>query len=328
MTKVKKIFAGLALILLITGCKKEDNKSKKVEEVAVENVKENSENEEKPVADKINVKPSSFASKLVLENMPENNSMQYLIDTSTNFSKILNKDFDIAIIPAYLAPYFYNKTDKGIKLLAINSTGNLYMLSDKKINGQMDYKGKDIYLPDLADNLNNIVENKLGPANLFMRINVNYYKTMDEILDKMNTSSNYVSILPDPYYARALRKNHYVSKLTDLLPLGEGDFISEVIIVNKDYLDKNKNIVDEFLKDYKKATDKVDKDTKLSESLLRDYDLSEEEASQAIGRMNITYVDKKPMKEIYGKFIGQIYDFDKKIFAGDLPEDDFYYLGK
>ena len=199
------------------------------------------------------------------------------------------------------------------------------MVSDQKINNQMDYKGKNFYIADLANNLGKIVENKLGPLNFVLRLNVEYYKNLDEIVEKMENSSNYVAILADPYYTRSLRKTQYVSSVDDILQMGEGDFISEVIIVNNNYLKNNEETFKDFLKSYKESSDKIGKNTRLSNDLLSTYDITEDEAKKALDRVNITYVNGQSMKEIYGKFIDQLYQLDKNIFSGDKPGDDFYY---
>ena len=313
----KKIIILLTFIILLTACRKKEEPQAPAEKPAIkEEIKEETNN--------INIKPGTFASKVILENIEDYN-FYFNIDKTNNYSKIEQNDFDVAVVPGYLAPYYYNKTNGNIKVAAITSTGNLYLVSDQKINNQMDYKGKNFYIADLANNLGKIVENKLGPLNFVLRLNVEYYKNLDEIVEKMENSSNYVAILADPYYTRSLRKTQYVSSVDDILQMGEGDFISEVIIVNNNYLKNNEETFKDFLKSYKESSDKIGKDTKLSNDLLSTYDITEDEAKKALDRMNITYVSGQSMKEIYGKFIDQLYQLDKNIFSGDKPGDDFYY---
>lgn len=313
----KKIIILLTFIILLTACRKKEEPQAPAEKPAIkEEIKEETNN--------INIKPGTFASKVILENIEDDN-FDFNIDKTNNYSKIEQNDFDVAVVPGYLAPYYYNKTNGNIKVAAITSTGNLYLVSDQKINNQMDYKGKNFYIADLANNLGKIVENKLGPLNFVLRLNVEYYKNLDEIVEKMENSSNYVAILADPYYTRSLRKTQYVSSVDDILQMGEGDFISEVIIVNNNYLKNNEETFKDFLKSYKESSDKIGKDTKLSNDLLSTYDITEDEAKKALDRMNITYVSGQSMKEIYGKFIDQLYQLDKNIFSGDKPGDDFYY---
>lgn len=313
----KKIILLLTFIILLTACRRKEEPQAPAEKTAIkEEIKEETS--------QINIKPGTFASKVILENI-EDDKFDFNIDKTNNYSKIEQNDFDVAVVPGYLAPYYYNKTNGNIKMAAITSTGNLYLVSDRKINNQMDYKGKNFYIADLANNLGKIVENKLGPLNFVLRLNVEYYKNLDEIVEKMENSSNYVAILADPYYTRSLRKTQYVSSVDDILQMGEGDFISEVIIVNNNYLKNNEETFKDFLKSYKEASDKIGKDTKVSKDLLTAYDITEDEAKKALDRMNITYVSGQSMKEIYGKFIDQLYQLDKNIFSGDKPGDDFYY---
>lgn len=317
MNKSKKIILSLALIFLVSSCRKKEDPQIQVEKPAIkEEIKEETS--------QINIKPGTFASKVILENI-DDDKFDFNIDKTNNYSKIEQNDFDVAVVPGYLAPYYYNKTNGNIKLAAITSTGNLYLISDQKINNQMDYKGKNLYIADLANNLGKIVENKLGPLNFVLRLNLEYYKNLDEIVEKMENSSNYVAILADPYYTRSLRKTQYVSSVDDILQMDEGDFISEVIIVNNNYLENNEETFKDFLKSYKEASDKIGKDTKVSKDLLTAYDITEDEAKKALDKMNITYVSGQSMKEIYGKFIDQLYQLDKNILSGDKPGDDFYY---
>lgn len=317
MNKSKKIILSLALIFLVSSCRKKEEPQVQVEKPAIkEEIKEEKS--------QINIKPGTFASKVILENI-EDDKFDFNIDKTNNNSKIEQNDFDVAVIPGYLAPYYYKKTNGSIKLAAITSTGNLYLVSDQKINNQMDYKGKNFYIADLANNLSKIVENKLGPLNFVLRLNVEYYKNLDEIVEKMENSSNYFAILADPYYTRSLRKTQYVSSVDDLLQMGEGDFISEVIIVNNTYLENNEENFKDFLESYKEASDKIDKDTVVSNDLLSTYDITEDEAKKALDRMNITYVSGQSMKDIFNNFIDKLYQFDKNIFDGEKPDDDFYY---
>ena len=317
MNKSKKIILSLALIFLVSSCRKKEEPQVQVEKPAIkEEIKEEKS--------QINIKPGTFASKVILENI-EDDKFDFNIDKTNNYSKIEQNDFDVAVVPGYLAPYYYNKTNGSIKIAAITSTGNLYLVSDQKINNQMDYKGKNFYIADLANNLGKIVENKLGPLNFVLRLNVEYYKNLDEIVEKMENSSNYVAILADPYYTKSLRNTQYVSSVDDLLQMGEGDFISEVIIVNNTYLENNEENFKDFLESYKEASDKIDKDTRVSNDLLSTYDITEDEAKKALDMMNITYVSGQSMKDIFNNFIDKLYQFDKNIFAGEKPDDDFYY---
>ncbi len=318
-------------MLIATSCRKKEEEPVIEEKQIIEVEKK----EEKPVEESYRVKPMSFISKVVLDEINSNQVNEKTsdgkklvmdINTDKNFQDIENADFDIAIIPAYLGPYLYNRTNKDIKIAAITQTGNIHLVSDTALNSQRDYRNKNFFVPDPAGNLAKIIDDKIGPLNMLLRLNLEYYRSMDEILKKMDHTENYVSILTEPYYTKALRTTHYVSDVADLLPIGEGEFITEIIIVNKDYLDKNKDIVDRFLDDYQKVSKEISKDTSINKDLLNWYDLTADEAKLAIERSEITFIDGNQMKDSYETFIDRLEEVDKNIFDGERPDDDFYYI--
>ena len=60
--------------------------------------------------------------------------------------KILRGELDIAAVPANLASNLYHKTEKGVKLIAINNLGVLYVLDKNTgVKSVADLKGKTIY---------------------------------------------------------------------------------------------------------------------------------------------------------------------------------------
>ena len=321
MNKFKKLGLCLALLLVSVSCKK--NEVKKEAEVQVVEVEK-----PKPISSEINIKPMTFGSKLALDNMATSENYDLKVDPDKTYSKIEQGDFDIAVIPAFMGPYFYQKTNQGIKIAAITQTGNIYMVSDSKINGQMDYRGKNLFIPDPVGNIAKVVNSKIGPLNLFLRLKIEYYKKMAEIVEKMENTSNYVGVLSDPYYTKALRKQLYVSSVSDLLPLENDDFISEILIVNSDYLLDHKDTFDEFLDSYKEAITKIEDEPEISSKLLRDFDMTEDEIKLALERSPYTFIDGDTMKGSYGVFLDRISELDETLVGEIKPSDDFYYISE
>ena len=90
-------------------------------------------------------------------------------------------------------------------------------------------------------------------------------------------------------------------------------------------MENNEENFKDFLESYKEASDKIDKDTRVSNDLLSTYDITEDEAKKALDRMNITYVSGQSMKDIFNNFIDKLYQFDKNVFSGEKPDNEFYY---
>ena len=317
--KFKKIGLSLAILLVATACKKEEP----VEETNKEVIEV--EKDEKPISNEANIKAMTFASKLIMDNIKDNDNISYIVGFDKTYSKIEQGDFDVAIVPAYLGPYFYQKNDQNIKLGAITQTGNIFMISDTAINDKTDLKGKNVYVPDPVGNLSKVINEKIGTVNLFLRLNIEYYKDMGQILDKMDQSSNFLSILSNPYYTKAMNEQYYVSKISDILPINEDDFLTEIIIVNGDYLVNHKKDFNEFLASYKNAIDKLNNNPDINEALLKEYDLSKDDAKLAIKRTTNTFIDGDTMKGSYEVFLDRLSEVDDSLIGEIKPTDEFYY---
>ncbi|MFO3664732.1 hypothetical protein ACCQ41_00460 [Anaerococcus sp. ENR0831] len=251
MTKFSKFMLALSIFALATSCgKKEEVIEYDTQVVEVE--------QEKTVKKELNIKATSFASKNVLENIKNSSDISYIIASNPNYAQIEQGDFDIAVVPGYLGPYFYEKTNKNIEISAITLLDNIHMVADKNITNQNDLIGKTLLIPDPAGNLSKAIDNKIGPLNFVLRLKLEYYKNIDDIVEKMSKSSNFMTLLTDPYFSKITDKGYYDSDLTSILPISKGEFVSEIIIVNKDYLKNNKDEFDKFLEDYKEATQKLE----------------------------------------------------------------------
>lgn len=317
MINLRKIILALSIVLLATSCsKKEENV---IEDQVIEVKKE------KAVEKEVNVMPLSFISKVILENIENNDNTRYVNEAIANYSQVEEGNFDIAIVPGLLGTYFYEKNDKNIEIAAITSTDNIKIISDSPINGQKDLKGKNLLIPDPVENLSKVVEKKLGPLNIFLRLNISYYKRMADIVDKLDNMTNFISFLSDPYYEKIIDKNYYAADLSGLLPIGKGEFVSEIIIVKKDYLKDNKESFDKFLEDYNISSQKIKEDPKISQDLLEEYKIDENQAKEAIKRINPVFIEADTMKGTYQVFLDKLNQVDQSLLGEEKPGEDFYY---
>ena len=233
MIKFKKITLIIMFLLILVSCKKENIEKEDID-VTI-NVEKPKEKETE-----YNITAMTFGGDLLIDNIEKSDEYKINTDKVNNYSSIEQGKFDIGIIPAYLGPYFNNKTNQAFEIAAITQTGELYMLSDTEIKGQEDLKGKNVYLPDPIGNLSKIIDKKIGLFNLFLRLKIEYYQDINEIVKKSNSSNNFVSLLVEPYYSKAKKNNLYKTNLNTFLPIGKGEFLRDIIIVNKDYLVNNK----------------------------------------------------------------------------------------
>lgn len=79
----------------------------------------------------------------------QNYSVQVKTDASEVLTALINGDVDIAALPTNAAANVYNKTNGGVKILAVNTLGCLYLLTNQNatVTSFADLKGKTVYVP-------------------------------------------------------------------------------------------------------------------------------------------------------------------------------------
>ena len=317
-------------IILLTGCILFQKKSpEKIDEIEKEVI----EVEKKPITNKIKVKTQTFASDIIMDKMVDTNESVYQSTSINNLSQIESLDFDIAIVPAYQVVDLYNKTDGNIKLAAITAVNNLHLISDRQISNPKDMAGKTIMIPELNESMNKLIDSKLGFVKTLMRINTEFYYSQKDLVKNLNTAENVVAVLSEPYYSKAIENKTYysfdINQAISMMPNSKtdsaGDFLSEVIIVNKKFLENNKENFDNFLSNYKKAIQAIDDSYVLSQNIINKYDITNEEAINIYKSIEDTFIDSDTMAGVFEIYMDKLEALDKNIFQGKRPSDDLYY---
>ncbi|MBQ8310054.1 MAG: ABC transporter substrate-binding protein [Clostridia bacterium] len=91
--------------------------------------------------------------KLMSDAKAGNSTEDYTFTVKTDASEVtaalINGDADIAALPTNAASNVYNKTQGGVKVLAVNTLGCLYLLTNQNttVTSFDDLKGKTVYAP-------------------------------------------------------------------------------------------------------------------------------------------------------------------------------------
>ena len=126
-------------------------------------------------------------------------------------SKISTGEADIAAVPTNLASTLYKKTEKGIKILAVNTLGVLNVLNYKgdEITSLSDLKGRTIYTTGKGSNPEFIINyllkaNDIDPEN---DVTIEYKEEGSELVPVWNTDDTAVIIAPQPV-ATSIKLNY------------------------------------------------------------------------------------------------------------------------
>lgn len=241
---------------------------------------------------------------------------------------------DIVCVPANLGSVLYNKTEGGVRALAVNTLGVLYICENgETVTSVEDLKGKTIFssgkgaTPEYA--LNFILKsNGIDPEK---DVTIEWKSEHAECLASLLATENSVAMLPQPFVTTAQTKNESVRVALDLNDewdkLGvDSSLLTGIVIARKEFAEKNPEAVNEFLSRYHASVDFVNNNVDEAAELVGKYDIVPAAvAKKAIPECNIVCITGAEMKTKLGGYLQVLFENEAKSVGGKLPEDDFYY---
>ena len=250
---------------------------------------------------------------------------------------IAQEEVDIAAVPANLASVLYNRTEGGVRVIAINTLGVLYIVEQgDSVQSVADLAGKTIYASGKGSTpeygLAYILE-KNG-LTIGEDVQVEWASEHSEALAQLMADPNGVAMLPQPFVTTAQMKNDKIRVALDLTEewdaVQSGDdqssMITGVAVVRSAFADENPAAVDAFLGHYAESVDFVNDNVDEAAQLVGSYDIvTAEVAEKALPECNIVCVTGEDMKEQLSGYLAVLADQNAEAVGGALPRDDFYY---
>lgn len=251
---------------------------------------------------------------------------------------IAKGEVDVAAVPANLASVLYNKDEAGVRAIAINTLGVLYIceLGDT-IQSVADLKGRTIYASGKGSTPEYGLQYVLEKNGLVVGtdVQIEWKSEHAECVQALATASgSAVAMLPQPFVTTAQAQNDQIRVALDLTEewdrVQTGDekssMVTGVAIVRAEFADENPAAVDAFLDHYAASVDFVNSDVEAAAELVGDYDIVPAEvALKAIPECNIVCVTGANMKERLSGYLAVLADQNVEAVGGSLPGDDFYY---
>ena len=250
---------------------------------------------------------------------------------------IVKGNLDIAAVPANLASNLYHKTDKGVKLIAINNLGVLYVLDKNTgIKSIADLKGKTIYATGKGSTpeytLKYILsENGINPDT---DVTIEFKSEPAEIVSILKEAENGVAMLPMPYVIVAKTQ---VEGLETALDLGaewkkldpDSETVTGVIIARTEFINEHPEAVNTFIEEYVTSCKYVNENVEAAAALVEEAGIFKAAiAKQAIPFCNVTGTTGDEMKPIVEGYLNVLLGQNPNAIGGSLPGDDFYYTAK
>ena len=225
---------------------------------------------------------------------------------------VVQDKLDIAAVPANLAATLYQKTDKDVSVLAVNTLGVLYLVENgDSVKSVEDLKGKTIYAsgkgatPEYA--LNSVLKaNGIDPEK---DVTVEFKSEHAEVVSALVQDQTAVGLLPQPFVTTALMKNDKLKVALDLNKLWEDSMddgsklVTGVVIANNEFVQDHADKVNDFMDAYKESVDFVNSDTEAAAQIIGDHDIIAKEVAQ---KEKVTKLEIKEADDALKKALGKL----------------------
>ncbi len=257
-------------------------------------------------------------------------SIETAIDVVTPM--IVKGEVDIAAVPANVASVLYNNSNGGVKVIAVNTLGVLYIAeSGDSVNSIEDLSGKTIYASGKGATPEYALNQILAANNLTDSVKIEWKTEQAEVVAALAAEENAIALLPQPFATTAQSKNDKIRIALDLTEVWEdssidGTLITGVVVVNSKFAEENPDAVADFMENYKSSVEFINTNLEDGAALVGGYEIVPEAvALKAIPECNIVCVSGDEMKDMLSGYLNVLFEQNPKAVGGALPDDLFYY---
>lgn len=320
MKKLISILLTLILSLSFAGCSQVDTKTVKANVYGIAG-------------------PTGIGlANLMKDAKEDGGSLDYNIQLAASndeiVAKITNKEADIAAVATNLASTLYNKTEGGIKVLAVNTLGVLNVVTKGiEVNSIADLKGKTIYSTGQGANPEYIINKILEANNLKVGedVKIEFVSQPTELVAKIVPQKEAIVIAPQPVATSITVQDAEAKIVIDLNDewnkLGDKKLVMGCIIARSEYIEQNPEAIEAFLEDYEASIKAVSEDIDGTAVACEEFGIIAKAAiaKKAIPYCNIVFEADEEMKSDLSAYLEFLHSANPKSVGGKLPADDFYY---
>lgn len=270
-------------------------------------------------------------------NGASNQSYNFSVETDASniVAALVNGSADIAALPTNAAATVYSKTQGGVQVLALNTLGVLYLVTDSsvEINSMADLAGKTVYAP--AQNPTFIFQH-IVQANGLTDVTIdNTYAQPADLNTAVASGQVAIAVLPEPMVTVAKSQNPELVVALDLTAQWDevspaGSLVQGCVVVRKDFADANPAAVAAFLEEYGASIENMLSDIEGTAAKIEANGIFAKAAvaAKAIPNCNVCFIAGAEMKEALGEFLNIMHGVAPASVGGNIPGDDFYYIAE
>ena len=279
---------------------------------------------------------------LISDSEAGNAALNYTFSVETDASNItaalVNGTADIGALPTNAAATLFNKTGGKVQVLALNTLGVLYLVTDgsEEITSFEDLRGKTVYAP--AQNPTFIFQALCEKNGLAVGEDITIDNTYAQPAD-LNTavSSGEVSlaVLPEPMVTVARSANDQLTVALDLTAewdkvMPAGSLVQGCVVVRTEFAEEHPAEVAKFLEEYEASIELLTSDTAAAAQKIEETGVFAKAAvaQKAIPNCNVCFVTGAEMQSALGEFLNVMFEVAPDSIGGAVPADDFYCILK
>ena len=253
-------------------------------------------------------------------------------DPSVVTAALISGDCDIAALPTNAAAALYNKTGGAVQVLALNTRGVLYLVTDgkEKIESIADLNGKTVYAP--AQNPSFIFAALCSKYGIELDIDTSYAQPA-ELNTAVAAGQVGLAVLPEPMVTVAKSQNPDLTVALDLTEewdkvMEPGSLVQGCVVVRREFAEAHPDAVKAFLTDYEASVKLLTEDTETAAKNIEAAGIFAKAAvaAKAIPNCNVCFVTGADMQRELGAFLEIMSRKAPQSIGGKLPGEDFYCI--
>ena len=302
--------------------------------------------EQKPTLENVNVMvlngTTGFGmAKLISDSKNGNAALPYTVSVETDASNItaslISGACDIAALPTNAAANVALKTNGGVKVIAVNTLGVLYVMNNTEkvtVSSFEDLRGKTVYCP--AQNPTFLFKAVCEANGLKVGEDImidNTYAQPADLRTALASGMVDIAVLPEPMVTIAKSANAALAASLDLTAEWEKHYpanslMQGCVVVRTQFAEQYPEAVTAFLAEYKASIEFVNASPAQASEMIVEAGIFAQApvAAKAIPNSNICYIDGAEMKAGLQKFYEILHAVAPASIGGQLPADNFYYL--
>ena len=255
-------------------------------------------------------------------------------DASNVVAGLVNGSVDIAALPTNAAATVYNKTKGGVQVLALNTLGVLYLVTDGSVTveSMADLAGQTVYAP--AQNPSFIFQH-IVQANGLTDVTIdNTYAQPADLNAAVASGQVSIAVLPEPMVTVAKSKNPNLQVALDLTAEWDkvspaGSLVQGCVVVRTEFAAANADAVALFLEEYGASIALMGDDIEGTAAKIEANGIFTKAAvaAKAIPNCNVCFITGADMQAALAEFLRIMHGVAPASVGGELPGEDFYYIG-